>query len=332
MRLSRGLIAGVVALVGGSSASLTLAASTPPAVPAVQHFSFTGGEQTYTVPANVTMVQVEAIGGGGQAGAIQPGPGGGFDLSVGLPVTAGQTLYAEVGAPGGSGSFGGGGAGGAGAGNGGAGGGASDLRACSITATSCSGAANSAASRLVVAGGGGGGGGEPTSFDYGSPCGINAGGGSAAPAYLSDFVPIKVSGGTAFAGANDNIQTGTASGDTQAQGGSSTAAGGGGTIANCSGGVPLRTYEFSVAGGNASGPDGGAGGSGTGAGGGGGGGGYFGGGGGPSGQVQTAGPHVGSVSGASGGAAGSSFYSSQATGQIDYIGAGSSAPSVTITP
>ena len=77
-----------------------------------------------------------------------------------IPVTAGETLWVEVGSNGADGInvggpavFGGGGAPGSDAGGGG---GASDVRTCSETATSCSGGGTSLGSRLVVAGGGGG--------------------------------------------------------------------------------------------------------------------------------------------------------------------------------
>ncbi len=120
-------------------------------------------------------MRVTAIGAPGGAGA--PGPnipgvagGLGAQVSSGLAVTPGEVLYVEIGGPGGDGSanggglpgFNGGGLGGRSFGGdgsfGGGGGGASDVRLCSISATSCAAAASSLASRLLVAGGGGGGG------------------------------------------------------------------------------------------------------------------------------------------------------------------------------
>src|SRR5712691_4278629 len=83
-------------------------------------FSFTGGEQTFTVPAGVTGVHVVAIGGRGGAG-VSGEPGGfGALVEADLPVTPGQVLYVEVagnggagfGSAGGSAGFNGGGAGG----------------------------------------------------------------------------------------------------------------------------------------------------------------------------------------------------------------------------
>ncbi|MHB8241650.1 MAG: glycine-rich protein [Solirubrobacteraceae bacterium] len=119
-------------------------------------FKYTGGEQTYTVPAGVSSVRVVAVGGhGGDA----DGPLGGASEWVRgqLKVTPGETLYVEVGGNGGEGrefersigAFNGGGAGGVRAGGGG---GASDVR----TAPRAAGLAPDV--RLIVAGGGGGGG------------------------------------------------------------------------------------------------------------------------------------------------------------------------------
>ncbi len=321
-------------VLAGSLAAPGIAATPSPPGPS-SVFSYTGAEQIYTVPPAVTVVQVEAIGGAGQTASVQPGPGDGLDLSAALPVTPGEKLFVEVGALGGVSSFGGGGPGGGGA-TGGAGGGASDVRTCSLTAVTCPGGITSTASRLLVAGGGGGSGGVPlaSSIDYGSTCGGDTGGGSGGPSFQSDFMHIPVTGGTVLSGEPDIVQVGTAPGDTVATGGGATAPGAGGTVSDCKGGVPARSYASSAPGGSGSGPIGGGGGIGPGGGGGGGGGGYFGGGGGPSGQDQTAGPHVGSVSSGSGGAAGSSFWATQATGAISY--GNTSAPTtptqVTITP
>ncbi len=114
--------------------SLILAPAASAAIPAAKTFTYTGGEQSYAVPADVEVLGVEAVGangGGGNAGM----PLGGY-----LKVQAGQTLYAEVGengSYGGAATFGGGGAAGAYPGPGsnntfaGSGGGASDVRACS---------------------------------------------------------------------------------------------------------------------------------------------------------------------------------------------------------
>ncbi len=120
--------------------------------PLTQTFNYTGGSQTWTVPAGVTSIAVNSY--GAQGGGPNGGLGGNATATV--PVTPGSTLYIYVGGqptvrPGaGSGGFNGGGAVGAlpcggGTSDGWGGGGASDIR------TSVS-----LANRLVVAGGGGG--------------------------------------------------------------------------------------------------------------------------------------------------------------------------------
>jgi hypothetical protein len=296
----------VLAVVCG--VMLGLSAQAAVALPPEVTLSFTGGEQSYTVPPAVTAIEIEATG-------YSPSEGGrALDLAVGMAVTPGQVLYAEVGGPGGPGGFGGGGAGGVAAGgfNGIAGGGASDVRTCSEGASSCPGGGTSSASRLVVAGGGGGTGSGTGSFS--STCGESPGGAGAGD-YTS---PTEaVAGGFAIPGLNDFINPEF---DRQAGGGTGLAAGVGGAVSPCTGGG--RKFASAADGASGSGADGGAGGSSLasppGGGGGGGGGGYFGGGGGPSGQTETECPGVCSTSPGSGGAGGSSFYVSQATGFIYY--------------
>ncbi len=142
------------------AAILVSAWAAAPATAAVtQTFTFTGGEQTFLVPAGVTKLHLLVVGGsGGSSGS----PGGvGDQVKADLQVTPGQTLYVEVGgdgqnsAGGGAGGFNGGAAGGGGGSPIAAGGGgASDIR----TAPRSTGL--SPDTRLVVAGGGGGGGGS----------------------------------------------------------------------------------------------------------------------------------------------------------------------------
>ncbi|MCR5889674.1 tail fiber domain-containing protein [Hymenobacter sp. J193] len=154
-------------------------------------FSYTGGVQTYTVPAGVTSLQVEArgaqgganTGGGGNQYGLEygPQPGGlGARVQATLAVTPGQVLYLYVGGAGrpatndsgsnGSGGFNGGGNGGfisyaSPPRGGGGGGGASDIR------TSASG--GTYADRLLTAGGGGGGGGQGSGGGGGAPNGAD---------------------------------------------------------------------------------------------------------------------------------------------------------------
>ena len=114
-------------------------------------FASTGAEQTFTVPADVSAVTITAIGApGGKGNPETASTGGrGAKVSTAIAVTPGQTLYVEVGGPGGLG--GGGFNGGGGSFFGGGGGGASDVRtqprSVPLTTTD---------SRILVAGGGGG--------------------------------------------------------------------------------------------------------------------------------------------------------------------------------
>jgi len=114
---------------------------------ASQTFSYTGTEQTFTVPAGVTSITVDAY--GAQGGSNSPSTNvnfGGY-VQADIAVTPGSTIYVYVGEQptGLPGGFNGGGNGEtAGAG----GGGASDIRI----------GGNTYAERVVVAGGAGGGG------------------------------------------------------------------------------------------------------------------------------------------------------------------------------
>lgn len=131
-------------------------------------FTYTGGEQSYTVPDGVTSLEVEAVGANG-ANSRGPDPvlGGSGGMVIGeladgadAAVRSGETLYVAVGETFRGDRLGGGGAaGGFFPGNGSAGGGAADVRTCSRTATSCPNGDASALTRLIVAAGGGGAGG-----------------------------------------------------------------------------------------------------------------------------------------------------------------------------
>jgi len=163
-----------------------------PAAAAPTTFSFTGAEQTYTVPAGITSIAVDAAGAAGELG------GKGARVRADLAVSPGQTLYVEIGA---SGQCNGAGlAGSAASGDGLGGGGASDLRTVPVTdgGGSLCGAQSPAslASRLIVAGGGGG----------GSSYGINPGGDAGeagAPAGAGGGAGTATAGGIAGPGGND---------------------------------------------------------------------------------------------------------------------------------
>lgn len=114
------------------------------------NFNFTGAQQSYIVPAGVTLISIDAY--GAQGGTAEGGQGG---YAFGeLSVTPGQTVYINVGGQGNTinvssgssvGGWNGGGAGGSGT-SGASGGGASDVRLGGTALTD----------RVIVAGGGGG--------------------------------------------------------------------------------------------------------------------------------------------------------------------------------
>ncbi|MCH2024074.1 MAG: glycine-rich protein, partial [Saprospiraceae bacterium] len=109
-----------------------------------QTYNYTGSVQTYTVPAGVTSINVEAW---GAEGSGNEGEGG--YVSADLSVTPGEVLEIYVGGQGvgSTAGYNGGGQGGSSTiGQGGAGGGASDVRRGSYTLND----------RIIVAGGGGG--------------------------------------------------------------------------------------------------------------------------------------------------------------------------------
>ncbi len=120
---------------------------------ATQTFNYTGGEQTFTVPAGITSLEVTAIGGHGGSAAAAGGTAA--QVTGKLNVTPGETLYVEVGGNGANGNPNGGGSSVAGGFNGGApggagGGGASDVRTSPLAQ------GLSPEDRLIVAAGSGG--------------------------------------------------------------------------------------------------------------------------------------------------------------------------------
>ena len=294
--------------------------------------TYTGAQQSYTVPSGVVLLSIEAIGAtGGSTGF----GGSGFGLTAQLPVTPNEVLYAEVGEPGTTGggpSFGGGGGAGttsAGTTNAdaGSGGGATDVRTCSEVAKNCADGGTSADSRLIVAGGGGGGGGQGSAVS--DVCGFSQTGGNAGSGDGSGGTVVETTSGTVILGSSDA----TTSPSTPASGGSSTEAGAGGPSAdNCGSGT--TSYADSAEGSAGSGLDGGTGGSGIAGsgGGGGGGGGYFGGGGGASGPEGCFSTTCATFYSGEGGGGGSSFVTSSATLEAGTYGNTTSPPSVTFTP
>jgi hypothetical protein len=274
----------------GSSAATTAATT----------FSYTGSEQTYTVPAGATAVTVTAVGApGGAFSALNPG-GKGAAVTATVPLPAGTTtLYVEVGGAGGAASdgfcadhppaaFNGGGGFAYSYWCGGGGGGASDVRTTSLATIPNSALTSTNDSRLVVAGGGGGGDSDPL-------CPTTTGPGGTAG---DTSVTGAGAGGTARGGTASSPDCGDTSGGNGGLGGTQGGAGG----------VPSGGAGALGQGGSAADLNDGSGG-----------GGYWGGGGGGADTV------------AAGGGAGSSFWITGATATSmteDTTGT----PSISITP
>ena len=192
------LITSALAVITATSAAADTTHSTT--------FTYTGSEQSWSVPSGVSVVHIDAIGaaGGGGSGPGADGGGQGQEESADITIPNGTTsLYVEVGQVGTADpssnfnpTFGGGGGGGCMlpltpactvavslAFPGASGGGASDVRTCSMGDGSC----NTLNSRLVVAAGGGGGGGTCAAIgctnpgEGGNPATDSAGGAGGDP-------------------------------------------------------------------------------------------------------------------------------------------------------
>ncbi|MFY9740330.1 MAG: glycine rich domain-containing protein [Candidatus Cybelea sp.] len=261
---------------GSQSVDVTPTAIDPQARSHHQTFSYTGHEQTFTVPAGVTWITVVAQGaGGGGPNATGPTRGFGGRVRAQLPVRPGERLYVFVGGVG-SMPHGGYNGGGQGLSNNKivfssyGGGGASDIRE----------GGKSLGHRVLVAGGGGGFGGYEL-MGAGSGSG-GAGGGSTA--------------GSGSEGSGSSSGTGAGGGDGGSQeSGGTGGQGGGGAHKGRTGGNGL------------SGTGGGAGHGGGGGNGGGAGGGYYGGGGGGGGGADNP-TSSGLYRGGGGGGGGGSSY------------------------
>ncbi len=173
-----GNIASFTATNGGITpvvATITVTPSATSNIIATQTFNYTGAIQTWTVPAGITSITINAAGAQGGAGSagsdngspIAGGAGGlGTKATGTLAVTPGQVLNIFVGGAGttGTGGFNGGGAGGNTLAGGG--GGASDVRYPGVTA----------ADRIITGAGGGGGGRGGCEGSTGTPGTGGAGG------------------------------------------------------------------------------------------------------------------------------------------------------------
>jgi hypothetical protein len=264
-------------------------------------FKSTGSEQTFTVPAGVTSVRVQAIGAAGTHGLAEgynadQVPGGlGAEADGQLPVTPGEVLYVEVA----DGSWGGGAGG---SWEAGAGGGASDVRTIS---SSVANSEESLDSRLLVAAGGGGGG---SAIE-----GLGGRGGNAG-----------ASGGEGVAGENDDYpyyyyddEGGVALG---VGGDPGTLTGPGESGSSCAGG---QNGALGVGGGGGESYD-------SSTGGGGGGGGYYGGAGG-SGSCGYYGYELEDIGAGGGGGGGSSYAAEDVKAPTFGLASASTEPSVTIS-
>ena len=170
-----------VTTAGGTSGSTPFTVNLPP--PGSMTFSYTGGEQLFTVPAGVVAITIDATGavggkGGGASTGLPLGMGGRTAATV--SVVPGALLTVRVGGSGPDGqspsTAGGFNGGGASAGDGGGGGGASSVRDGSFP--------------LVVAGGGGGGGGSSDNLG-----GIGGAGGGLTAAAGGNAGPVGGGGG-----------------------------------------------------------------------------------------------------------------------------------------
>ena len=211
-------------------------------------FSYTGREQTYTVPVGVTGVEVEAVGANG-ANSFGPSPAlggtGGMvigELAVGgdAAIAPGDTLYVAVGSTFRGdrlGGFNGGGRGGgfSPGGTGRGGGGATDVRTCSRAATSCPNGDPSALTRLIVAAGGGGAGGcfQQSDCEFFAGAGGSAGGpGDGLPGTGGGAGTLVAPGaggrGALASGTSGGVDGSGGQGATQPNGGLGKLGGGGG--------------------------------------------------------------------------------------------------------
>ena len=89
----------IVALAATTSVALTLGFSAgAQAATQTRAFAYTGGEQTFTVPAGVHLLHVVAVGGEGAAGNVGVAGGRGGSVTADLPVTRGRPCTSWSGA------------------------------------------------------------------------------------------------------------------------------------------------------------------------------------------------------------------------------------------
>jgi hypothetical protein len=103
-RTIRAMIAPVV--IAAYLPVLALTAPPAAATPTSNTFSTPGGPYPYVVPAGVTSIHVDAVGGGGGHCCNAPVGGAAGHVSADLPATAGSTVYVYVAGNGGNNSTG----------------------------------------------------------------------------------------------------------------------------------------------------------------------------------------------------------------------------------
>ncbi len=206
----------------GTSWEASLSA-TELAVPVSVNQAFGTGTHTYTVPAGIYSLSIDAKGAkGGSASPASGTPGNGGRVQATLAVTPGEVLNLSVGgvgitaaSAGSGGGFNGGGA--AGTSNNGGGGGATDIRR----------GGTALANRILVAAGGGGATATLAGGGGGSPVGTSGGGGGAFRGSGGTLVSGGGSAGTGPLVVNGAFGTG-GTGDYTGGGGGYYGGGGGG--------------------------------------------------------------------------------------------------------
>ena len=228
-----------VVAVGPSGESLGTQVSGTPGWTKSVPFACANAAQTFTVPAGVTALQVDAVGARGSASTNSVGGRGGR-VQGGIAATPGQVLQINVGCSSGT-TAGGWNGGGVGYSNGGGGGGATDIR----TPTG-SPATYPLANRIWVAGGGGGAGNQGAGEDGGAGGGLTGGQGltlNTPPSFFGGYGGTQVAGGvggqwsTNAPGSNGSLGTGGGANSSSAGGGGGGGYyGGGGGAWNAGGG------------------------------------------------------------------------------------------------
>jgi len=230
---SRRRVTRAVALLGGFLLGVGIAvvgvAAPANAYTITQTFT-TAGAHSFTVPAGITTMHVQALGGTGGNGWDTRVAGAGALVTADVPVTGGATLFALVG---GNGAVNGGGANGGGIGgnfgSAGGGGGASDVRTAAADLTT----------RLVVAAGGGGTSAFSNGGNAGTPNGADGagGGGCADPVATGATTLTFGTGGGGCAGsAGTDGSSGQGGTGGERQAGNNGGGGGGGGLFGGGGG------------------------------------------------------------------------------------------------